>query len=319
MSYWKEKWTEHARLFGESIGDAGAEGRLHAALDAVSVSLGPEASGTVTLSQVQRALGGNAVAAKAWMAWAERRSLIVRGTKARCSHCGTTFWRPLADAIPPLTCDGCGLRLDRPYNETSLNFAYRLGEPLRRAIENDSVYHLLVMRHLCEIFTLDPNRLVGAHPGVDFKPAGGASKEADVVLLFSDGDVLAVEVKKHSTALRDHDIADLEQIAAWFDSPNILFAAGDDDEHLTEEFQAIARHDRQPTRRLLTADDWLAPNPGRFLQRFPGPDVCQLTGSTSERRKKAQDFDDEFAKQLIAETPLDEPPDPVSRLINRQR
>ena len=40
----------------------------------------------------------------AWVDWAVRRRLILRGVQATCPNCKHTQWRPLGDVVPELEC-----------------------------------------------------------------------------------------------------------------------------------------------------------------------------------------------------------------------
>jgi len=63
----------------------------------------------------------------------------VRGPNLAADDCRTGSWLPLAGIPPPVPCPGCGRQIDQPYGPRELRFSYRLGEPLRRVLETDSL------------------------------------------------------------------------------------------------------------------------------------------------------------------------------------
>lgn len=312
ISWWKTRAKEQAKavaLANDNPQEALAE--LNAAIDAVSVSHGGESAGTLTFGDLVSVLHGRGPAS-AWLDWAERRNLVVRGTKTRCLHCQHETWRPLAEISPPMMCLGCARVNERPFNQSSLIFSYRLSELLRRAIENDSIYHLLVMRALRVIVDNGAVPLVGLHPGVDFINRQDEQTEADVVVLFADGDVIPVEIKARSMGLRQHDLLLLDKLSTWLGAGSMILATGDADDQLHPEFVSAARTDPIPLRRLLTAEDWLDPYPLiSFGSRGPGPDVCQDGRVVGPRPKSADDLDDEFPAWVERSSPLGSIPDPV--------
>jgi len=312
MSWWKQRASDQAAIVAAATNDPESTvEQLLAAIEDVSVSHGGESAATVTFGELCQAIGQKEAAA-AWLEWAERRALLVRGATLRCPRCQHEGWRPLAEIAPPMACPGCGAENSRPFNESAMPFSYRLGEVLRRAIENDSIYHVLVMRTLAQILESSPDRLVGAHPGVDFT-RDGQRAEADVVAILASGQVVPAEVKLRSTGLGDHDLRQFELLSEWLDVPTIVLATGDDDAQLAPGFIAAARTAPQPSRRLLTAEDWLAPHPmTTFGTRYPGPDACQDEANPQPRSRIAADYDAEFAGRLLKRAPLDAAEDPTA-------
>ncbi|MFL6139662.1 MAG: hypothetical protein ACJ74O_17940 [Frankiaceae bacterium] len=312
MTWWKQRATEQAAIVAGANADPEVTAdRLLAAINSLSVSHGGESAATLTFGELCQEIGDKN-AAVAWLEWAERRALLVRGATVRCPRCQHEGWRPLAEIAPPIACPGCGAANDRPFAETAMPFSYRLGEVLRRAIENDSIYHLLAMRALARILDDGPDRLVGAHPGVDFT-RDGQRVEADVVAVLASGMIIPAEVKARSTGLRNHDLEQLNALADWLDATTLILVTGDDDTQLAAEFIAAARTDPLPRRRLLTADDWLDPRPMTTVgSRYPGPDVSQDYVSLSPRTKTAADHDAAFATRLRDRAPLDAAVDPTA-------
>jgi hypothetical protein len=298
MSWWKRRSAEQARVVAEATQDpeAAVVGLLQA-IESVSVSHGGETAGTIVFGDLTRVLGGTA-SARLWLTWAEERGLLVRGATLKCAHCQYRNWRPLAAITSLIVCEGCGRRNDRPFDETALPFSYRLGEVLRRTIENDSLYHLFVMRTLVEVVSDGPVGVVGGYPGVDMEKDGERA-EADVLLLLESGECVPVEVKARSSGIRPKDDQLLDKIAGWLDSPAEVFGTGDCDEELSENFLALARTSPSPVRRLVTADDWLAPHLFvTFASRYPGPDVCQDRENPPAREQTAEGYETAFGEWL---------------------
>lgn len=314
MGWWKERAAELVRPAAQAQTDPqAAMDALIQKIEDVSVSHGGESAATITYGELGERLGSTSAAA-AWLEWAEPRRLVVRGTAAKCRQCQHEAWRPLASAAPPLVCPGCGREEQRPYEPSSMRFTYRLGEPLRRAIENDSIYHLLVMRPMAALLAVAPAGLVGLHPGVDFRKEGQQA-EADVLAVLGDGAMVPVEVKLRSTGLRQHDLDMLDRLCDWLGATTAVLGTGDDDASLSTAYVDAARDDARPWRRILTAEDWLEPLPSvGFGSRLPGPDACQPDGSELPRQATADELDEQFAA-LLLRTGADEAADPVAVVL----
>lgn len=328
MAWWKKRSTEMAEKVAEKA--EAPEAALAAIADAVaevSVSLNEDSAGTLHFSEIVEALKARSdkgtdakEAARAWLAWAESRRLLIRGTTIECPDCQHKQWRLVGELAPPLTCPGCLRPQERPYNESTLNFGFRLGEPLRRAIENDSVYHLLVARYLMVVMQNSPIPLVGVHPGVDFI-RDGQQAEADVVILLANGEVVPVEVKTRSAGFKTHDVEMLDRLVTWFDGRASIAAAGDADANIVADFAALARDYPPPVRRLLTSQDWLCQYPVvSFGTGYPGPAIegeqptaadlaVALTVAPGPARKVPEELDAEFVKEVLRLRP-DRPTSP---------
>lgn len=314
MGWWKQRAAELVRPAAEAqVDPQAAMDALMEQIQAVSVSHGGESAATITFGELAERLGSGPAAA-AWLEWAEPRRLVVRGTAAKCTQCQHEAWRPLASAAPPLVCPGCGRDEHRPYEPSSMKFTYRLGEPLRRSIENDLIYHLLVMRSLAALLAVAPAGLVGLHPGVDFRK-GVQQAEADVLAVLGDGAMVPVEVKLRSTGLRQHDLDMLDRLCDWLGATTAMLGTGDDDASLSTAYLDAARDDAQPWRRILTAEDWLQPLSRVSLgSRLPGPDACQRDGWELPREATADELDEQFAA-LLLRTRADEAADPVAVVL----
>ncbi|MET8850946.1 hypothetical protein [Amycolatopsis sp. NPDC004625] len=303
MSWWKKRATEQAKVVAAAQSNPEeALAELKCLIENVSVSHGGESAATLVFGELSRAIG-NKKAAKVWLRWAEEKSLLLRGTSIKCQRCQREAWRPVSELGTSIICDGCARPLSHPFEPTSLPFSYRLGESLRRAIEMDSIYHLLVMRAIRVILESGVEKVVGLHPGVDFRNEDGEQLEADVLVAMEGGDLLACEVKHRSTGLKATDIEHSDRLARWLGNPTVLFACGDTDQELAPIFTSAATVGGDVWRRLLTADDWLAPNPNLNLNgRYPGPDVCQPGADVPPRSKLAGDHEAKFADLLLTES-----------------
>ncbi|MGW3993206.1 hypothetical protein ACWEF6_06930 [Amycolatopsis sp. NPDC004772] len=261
MSWWKKRAADQAKAVAATQSDPDAAfAELKRMIEDVSVSRGGESAATLTFGELCTAIGDKR-AARLWLRWAEERSLLLRGTTIKCQWCQREAWRPVAELGPPIICDGCTRTLSNPFEPTSLPFSYRLGESLRRAIEMDSIYHLLVMRTIQSVLEGGVEKIVGVHPGVDFRNGIGEQLEADILVVMGDGDLFACEVKSRSTGLKDADIEHNERLARWLGNPTVLFACGETEEEAAPSYIAAAEGGSGVVRRLLTADDWLARKP----------------------------------------------------------
>jgi ribosomal protein S27E len=49
--------------------------------------------------------------------------VVLRGVEANCAKCGQKQWRPLSEAVPALTCHGCGRKIDNPHGFNHIEYA----------------------------------------------------------------------------------------------------------------------------------------------------------------------------------------------------
>lgn len=205
-----------------------AEGRDTAALDDAEKALQqpnqvvtPPGEGRDVPFEAFRKALGDETAATRWVQWAERHHLIVRGASISCPDCGAEAWQPMASIPPPIGCPGCGRSITEPYGPRHLPFTYRLGEPVRRVLETDSLGHVLALHWLVAVF--GKRGLVGAHPGVDFEQVvNGVEKrvgEADVLLLFADGTLVPVEVKRTGAGFDPQTVGMLDKLSDALNAP----------------------------------------------------------------------------------------------------
>ncbi|WP_158632363.1 hypothetical protein [Micromonospora sp. Llam0] len=254
MSWWKERWTRaHKELRALAVPED--------EIEAAAVRLGRDEP-VIARSGEGRALPfhrfakvfGRRQAAVNWVVWAERHHLLVRGSTVECVECRAKSWLPMASILPPIACPGCGRMITQPYKPDALNFTYRIGEVLRRVLETDSLGHLLALRWLVSLF--ERHALVGAHPGVNFFDAGNNNiGEADVVLLFADGSLVPVEVKRRAAGADQKMAESLDDLSEKLQSPYDIVAVTQPARDCPELVQfARALPDRP---RLLLTDDQL--------------------------------------------------------------
>jgi hypothetical protein len=168
----------------------------------------------------RKALSNDEAAAARWVTWAERHHLLVRGVNIDCPHCRASSWLPMASVPPPVGCPGCGRALDMPYGPRHVPFAYRIGEPLRRVLETDSLGHMLALHWLTQLLG-DRGGLIGSHPGVEFIKGRRQATlgEADVLLLFTDGSLVPVEVKRTAVGVDAKALKSMDRLASALDAP----------------------------------------------------------------------------------------------------
>ncbi|WP_077005201.1 hypothetical protein [Saccharothrix sp. ALI-22-I] len=156
MSWWKKRWThthKQLRALGVDNVDNAVLEQAARDLGRDDPAIAPAGEGRdLAFAEFRTALGGDAEAASRWVQWAERRHLLVRGAPVECTAGGARSWLPMGALPPPVVCAGCGREIDQPFPPSGLSFTYRLGEPLRRVLETDSLGHLLAVRWFTELF-----------------------------------------------------------------------------------------------------------------------------------------------------------------------
>ncbi|HEY1704086.1 MAG TPA: hypothetical protein VGG75_30685 [Trebonia sp.] len=259
----------------------------------------------------RKALSSDKAAAR-WVTWAERHHLLVRGVDIVCPYCRAPSWLPMASMPPPVGCPGCGRSLDAPYAPRQVPFAYRIGEPLRRVLETDSLGHVLALHWFTRL--LRGQGLVGSHPGVDFNADEGKDQrrvgEADVLLLFADGRMVPVEVKRTAAGFDDRALELMDRLAATLEAPFDVMAVTKP----ARECPDLAASFRQPAGRprLLISDDqildrtpfWaVSSNPFAWAPHTEDDDRARdaLVKSELEARDPDQHWD------LVRDTLLGEP------------
>ncbi|MBY4383744.1 hypothetical protein HQO24_24470 [Rhodococcus fascians] len=212
MSWWKQKWNGVEKRLRQ-------EGRTPEEIESLAVELGrdepviaPSNEGRqLAEPRFRRCLGNKREVSDRWIEWAIDRRILVQGIELTCPDCRVKFWLPSQEMSPPHTCPGCSRTISRPFGSELVKFTYRIGEVLRQCLEVDALGHILALRWLTTMFA--DHGLVGAHPGVEFVENGNVVAEADVLLLFTDGRMVPVEVKRRATAFNEAAAAQLEAIS----------------------------------------------------------------------------------------------------------
>jgi hypothetical protein len=251
-------------------------------------------------------------AAVRWVTWAERHHLLVRGVDIVCPHCKASSWLPMASMPAPVGCPGCGRSLDAPYEPRHVPFAYRIGEPLRRVLETDSLGHVLTLHWFTHLFG-DQGGLTGSHPGVDFSTGEGKDQtrvgEADVLLLFADSRLVPVEVKRTAAGVDARALELMDRLAAALEAPYDVVAVSQPARDCPDLPASIHQPTGRP--RLLISDDqildrrpiWsVGSNPFAWVPRTEADDLKRDTTFTAE----LEAFDPDQPWDLVRDTLLGE-------------
>jgi hypothetical protein len=267
---------------------------------------------TLGFEDFRKALSSDQAAAR-WVTWAERHHLLVRGVDIVCPHCKASSWLPMASMPPPVGCPGCGRSLDTPYEPRQVPFAYRMGEPLRRVLETDSLGHVLALHWLTELFG-ERGGLIGSHPGVDLSTGEGKDQarigEADVLLLFADGRLVPVEVKRTAAGVDARALGLMDRLAAALEAPYDVVAVSQPARDCPDLPASIYQPAGRP--RLLISDDqildrrpfWsVGSDPFAWVPRTEADDLKRATTFTAE----LEAFDPDQPWDLVRDTLLGEP------------
>jgi len=309
MSWWKQRWASVQRELREAgMTEAESEQAATRAGRDELVVAPPGEGRAVPFQEFVRALDNKGDAAEQWVSWAERRHLLVRGVDIKCDSCGAPTWLPMAAIPPPVICAACGREIVHPYGQRQMRFTYRLGEPIRRVLETDSLGHVLALRWLTGL--LEDRALIGAHPGVDFIDPGTGRTigEADVVLLMRDGSIVPVEVKRRAAGATDDNERLMDTLADAVAAPwNVLVVT----EPARDCPDLPTRERRLPDRpRLLLTTDQLY---NEYTIWAMGGDPFGWEPYTEDRdRERARKFADGLARTTpdhehdwVSETLLD--------------
>ncbi|WP_378143939.1 hypothetical protein ACFJGV_10870 [Cnuibacter sp. UC19_7] len=189
--------------------------------DAVSSSIDdlPEKS----FHDFKRVLGNSDAAAKYWLAWAERSSVVIKGFPVQCPRCGAKQWIPVGNFSPPVTCRGCAVEIEFPFGDRpSIDFKYRLTEQTRRVYEIDAMGHVLAARFFNSVFSFgSKSQLIGVHPGMSVFSTSAKNEigEADLLILTRRGEFMPIEVKRAATGLTEPELAKLDLLTVALRSP----------------------------------------------------------------------------------------------------
>ncbi|MDI9933153.1 hypothetical protein QM588_22270 [Rhodococcus sp. IEGM 1354] len=212
MSWWKQRWNDAEKRLREESKTAEEIESLAAELGRDEPVVAPSNEGRqFAEARFRKCFGNKKDASDHWLEWAVDRRILVQGIELGCPNCRVKFWLPTQEMSPPHTCPGCSRTISRPFGSELVKFTYRIGEVLRRCLEVDALGHVLALRWLTTMFA--DQGIVGAHPGVEFVEDGKVVAEADVLLLFTDGRMVPVEVKRRATAFNEAAAEQLEAIS----------------------------------------------------------------------------------------------------------
>lgn len=223
----------------------------------------------------KRVLGNSEAAAKYWLAWAERSSVVIKGFPLQCPRCGAKQWIPIGNFTPPVTCRGCAKAIEFPFGDRpTIDFKYRLSEQARRVYEVDAMGHILVARFFESIFGFgSQSQLIGMHPGMSIFPAGGNIEigEADLLMLTRRGEFIPIEVKRTAAGLTQNEVAKLDSLATAMRSPWSGVAACQYVRDTDDLLSSLATRNADGThlRLALTYDLLLQPHPMWALSDDP--------------------------------------------------
>lgn len=253
MSWWKQRWNDVEKRLRE-------KGQTTEEIESFAVDLGrdepvvaPSSEGRqLAEARFRKCFGNKKDASDRWIEWASDRRILVQGIELACPYCRVKFWLPTQEMSPPHTCPGCSRTISRPFGSELVKFTYRIGEVLRQCLEVDALGHVLALRWLTMMFA--DHGLVGAHPGVEFVENGKVVAEADVLLLFTDGRMVPVEVKRRATAFNEAAAAQLEAISTKLSASFDVMCVMEPLEQCTEVI-GLKRQLPERPRFLLTMDE----------------------------------------------------------------
>lgn len=241
----------------------------------------------------KQALGNNDGAAKYWLAWAERSSVIIKGFPLQCPNCGAKQWIPVANFAPPITCRGCVRLIEFPFGDRPMiDFKYRLSEQARRVYESDAMGHILVARFFASVFGFgSQSRLIGLHPGMSVRRPGEPNDvgEADLLMLTRWGEFVPIEVKRTATGLTGNEVQKLDTLAQAMRSPWSGVAACQYARDTGEALDSLSTRNADGThdRLVLTYDHLLQPHPMWALSDDP---FAQMKLGDEEIAKREKEF-----------------------------
>lgn len=240
----------------------------------------------LTFATLRRVLG-TASQTGAWLEWALDASILVQGISVSCTHCGATSWRSVNELTPPIVCRGCAAPVRRPLPVNQLEFRFRASEGLLRLVDSDALSHVLALRWWCEYFSSAFRRsyLYGAFPGVEFKRRGSSETigEADVLLVFTDGSLVAGECKRGPIGLNETELGKLDRLSAALDSSWDFVATIAPGRECSQVWRDLAERDSSRPRLVLTGDQLF----DALIMRQLGADEFAWRGDseTSERER----------------------------------
>lgn len=200
-------------------------------------------------------------AARAWVPWAERNGLLVRGADVQCDQCGSRHWRAVGEFNPGMVCRSCGAVIGQPFDPSQLVFRYRASEALLTAVEFDVIPHVLALRWFWRLLEPSFDRgsdLYGGHPGVELLRADGkVIAEIDVLLLMADGSLVPGEVKRNGVGLQTTDLDKLDMVCEALGSPWSFVGTPDWSANCPQIWKDAIRDAPEP-RMVLTGEQMLS-------------------------------------------------------------
>jgi hypothetical protein len=242
-----------------------------------------------SLDDFKRDLANNRDSARAWVLWAERQGLLVRGATIKCDRCGSRQWRAINEFTSGLVCRSCGEAIRLPFEPGQLVFKYHASESLLTAVEYDVVPHVLALRWFGRLLEPFPGRrsdLYGGHPGVELLESDGTVlAEVDVLLLMADGSLAPGEVKRYGVGLQTSDLEKLDLVSSRLESPWSFLATPDWAANCPPIWQDAARS--QPRRYVLTGEHLLD---GRVFWAMGTDPFAWLEESDEDHSSRARQF-----------------------------
>jgi hypothetical protein len=184
----------------------------------------------------------------------------------------------------------------------------RIGETVRRALEEDCLGHLFALHYLSELFGAG---LVGAHPGVNFLDNdGNAIGEADVALVFSDSSIVPVEVKRTAAGVDAKAVSLLGALSEALQTPFEVLAVS---QAARECASLPSLGSTEPGRpRLILTDDQM--HTERVVWALGANPFAWQPRSEEDNDLRRRNF-----VKHIATSDLEEPADDVSELLLDRR
>jgi len=159
----------------------------------------------------------------------------------------------------------------------------------------------------------EPGGLIGAHPGVEFSAGDGKSRttvgEADVLLLFADGRLAPVEVKRAAAGVDAKALELMDRLAAALEAPYDVVAVSQPARDCPDLPASIPQPTDRP--RLVITDDqilnrrpfWAAgSNPFAWDPRTEAVDIERDSSFAAE----LEAFDPDQPWDLVRDTLLGE-------------
>ena len=229
----------------------------------------------------------SAKGARAWLAWAEDRELLVRGARVECGRCGATRWRPAADLVPPVICPGCARVVPRPFRADALPFRYRASEMLLQVLSLRAMPHILAARWLSRLFE---RGLYGLHPGVDvYDDDDRRIGEVDLALVFAGGGLALGECKLTARGLTAEEVEKHETLADLLDADWTFYAVPAWAAECSPLWEALQREMPQRPRWALAHEQLLAPDADVFWTVGTNP-LAWAPADEDTRRRRHEEF-----------------------------